>query len=118
MRLVEILISQPTTAGDRFPMSKEVGYADTASIGSATMRRFYFNLVHHDRGEPIGHPVEDRGQAIAVAQRFAIDIAENRQDCQERWSLIFRMILSIEVLSRTHIPAAQKNHASDDLRIL
>ena len=45
------------------------------------MRRFYFNLVHHDEVEPIGHPVADRGQAIAVAQRLAIDIAENRQDC-------------------------------------
>jgi hypothetical protein len=26
-------------------------------------------------------PSEDRGHAIAVAQRLAIDIAENRQDC-------------------------------------
>jgi hypothetical protein len=45
------------------------------------MRRFYFNLVHHDGVEPVGHPVADRGQAIAVAQRLAIDIAENRQYC-------------------------------------
>ena len=30
------------------------------------MRRFYFNLVHHDEVEPIGHPVADRSQAIAV----------------------------------------------------
>jgi hypothetical protein len=26
-------------------------------------------------------PSEDRGHAIAVVQRLAIDIAENRQDC-------------------------------------
>ena len=45
------------------------------------MRRFYFNLVHHDEVEPIGHPVADRGQAIAAAQGLAINIAENRQDC-------------------------------------
>ena len=56
-------------------------FIKTAPIGSARMRRFYFNLVHHDEVEPIGHPVADRGQAIAVAQRLAIDIAENRQDC-------------------------------------
>jgi hypothetical protein len=48
------------------------------------MRRFYFNLVHHDEVEPIGHPVADRGQAIAVAQRLAIDIAENRRRCRNR----------------------------------
>jgi hypothetical protein len=45
------------------------------------MRRFHFDLVHHDQADPIGHPVEDRDQAIAVAQRLAIDIAENRRDC-------------------------------------
>ena len=56
-------------------------FIKTAPIGSARMRRFYFNLVHHDDVEPIGHPVADRGQAIAVAQRLAIDIAENRQEC-------------------------------------
>src|SRR6202047_40377 len=56
-------------------------FIKTAPIGSARMRRFYFNLVHHDEVGPIGHPVADRGQAIAVAQRLAIDIAENRQDC-------------------------------------
>jgi len=63
------------------PPTDGLGYAGIASIGSARMRRFYFNLVQHDQVEPIGHPVADRGHAIAVAQRLAIDIAENRQDC-------------------------------------
>jgi len=44
----------------------------------------YFNLVHLDEVESTGHPVADRGHAIAVAQRLAIDIAENRQDCLGR----------------------------------
>src|ERR1700676_3681779 len=63
LRLVEIRLSQRTTAGDRYPMSKEalmipptdgLGYAGIASIGSARMRRFYFNLVQHDQVEPRG----------------------------------------------------------------
>jgi hypothetical protein len=45
------------------------------------MTRFHFNLVNRDVAEPIGHPVADRGDAIGVAQRLAIDIADNRQDC-------------------------------------
>jgi hypothetical protein len=43
------------------------------------MARFHFRFVDHDQLlETIGHPVDDRSQALAVAQRLAIDIAENR----------------------------------------
>jgi len=29
---------------------------------------------------PTGHPVDDRAQALAVAKRLAIDLAETRQE--------------------------------------
>jgi len=42
---------------------------------------FHFNLVSPGMApEPIGRPVDDGGQAIACAQRLAIDLAEERQD--------------------------------------
>jgi len=44
------------------------------------MPRFRFDIVD-DRHviAPTGHPVDDRAQALAVAKRLAIDLAENRQ---------------------------------------
>lgn len=45
------------------------------------MGQFHFNLVDQSRLiSPTGHPVDDYGQAIAVAKRLAIDIAETRQE--------------------------------------
>jgi hypothetical protein len=45
------------------------------------MKRFHFNLVKDDQViSPTGHPVDDRGQAFAVAKRLAIDLAETRQE--------------------------------------
>lgn len=42
---------------------------------------FHFSLVSPGAApQPIGHPVKEAGQAIAVAQRLAIDLAEERQD--------------------------------------
>jgi hypothetical protein len=42
---------------------------------------FHFNLVNDDQViSPTGHPVDDRDQAIAVAKRLAIDLAETRQE--------------------------------------
>jgi hypothetical protein len=42
---------------------------------------FRFSLVSPGAApEPIGRPVDDGGQAIACAQRLAIDLAEERQD--------------------------------------
>ena len=44
------------------------------------MPRFRFDIVDDARViDPTGHPVEDRAQAIAVAKRLAIDLAETRQ---------------------------------------
>jgi hypothetical protein len=45
------------------------------------MARYRFNIVR-DRQvvDPTGHPVDDRAQALAVAKRLAIDIAETRQE--------------------------------------
>ncbi|MBR1125075.1 hypothetical protein JQ628_26380 [Bradyrhizobium lablabi] len=44
------------------------------------MPRFRFDIVDGKRViDPTGHPVDDRDQAIAVAKRLAIDLAENRQ---------------------------------------
>ena len=41
---------------------------------------FRFEIADSQRViDPTGHPVEDRAQAIAVAKRLAIDLAENRQ---------------------------------------
>ena len=41
---------------------------------------FHLNLVERQHLlSPIGHPVHDRDQALAVAKRLAIDIGENRQ---------------------------------------
>jgi hypothetical protein len=45
------------------------------------MGSFHFKLVDH--GEVIsstGHPVDDRDQAIAVAKRLAIDLAQTKQE--------------------------------------
>lgn len=45
------------------------------------MPRFRFDIVDGDRVvDPTGHPVENRDQAIAVAKRLAIDLAETRQE--------------------------------------
>jgi hypothetical protein len=45
------------------------------------MRRFHFDIVDQRRViDPTGHPVDDRDQALAVAKRLAIDIAETRQE--------------------------------------
>ena len=42
---------------------------------------FHFNLTRAGTGpEAIGKPVGDSGEAIACAQRLAIDLAEERQD--------------------------------------
>jgi hypothetical protein len=42
---------------------------------------FRFHLVGPGLDpEPIGRPVDDGGQAIAYAQRLAIDLSEERQD--------------------------------------
>lgn len=42
---------------------------------------FRFNLIGPGtRRQPIGRPVEEAAQAIACAQRLAIDLAEERQD--------------------------------------
>jgi hypothetical protein len=55
--------------------------ATPAGLSSATMRRFHFNLVDRDRVvAPTGHPIDGREQAIAVAKRLAIDLAETRQE--------------------------------------
>ena len=44
------------------------------------MPRFRFDIVDGKRVvDPTGHPVEDRDQALAVAKRLAIDLAETRQ---------------------------------------
>jgi hypothetical protein len=44
------------------------------------MPRFRFDIVDDKRViGPTGHPVEDRDQALAVAKRLAIDLAETRQ---------------------------------------
>jgi hypothetical protein len=45
------------------------------------MRLYHFRIVDHDRLlDPTGRPVDDRDQALAVAKRLAIDIAETRQE--------------------------------------
>jgi len=42
---------------------------------------FHFNLVDQNgAAHPTGQPVNDRDQALAVAKRLAIDIAETRQE--------------------------------------
>ena len=44
------------------------------------MPRFHFDIVDDRRViNPTGHPVEDRAQALAVAKRLAIELAETRQ---------------------------------------
>ena len=44
------------------------------------MPRFRFDIVDARRViDPTGHPVDDRAQALAVAKRLAIDLAETRQ---------------------------------------
>lgn len=46
---------------------------------------FRFSLVSPGMApEPIGHPVDDSGEAIAYAQRLAIDLAEERQDLLDK----------------------------------
>ena len=48
-------------------------------VGLKGMARFHFRFVDQDqRLDTIGHPVDDRGQAFAMAQRLAIDIGERR----------------------------------------
>jgi len=45
------------------------------------MARYRFDIVHDRRVvDPTGHPVDERGQALAVAKRLAIDLAETRQE--------------------------------------
>ena len=45
------------------------------------MTRYRFDIVHDRRVvDATGHPVDDRGQALAVAKRLAIDLAETRQE--------------------------------------
>ena len=45
------------------------------------MGQFHFNLVDQNRLiNSAGRPVDDYGQAIAVAKRLAIDVAETRQE--------------------------------------
>ena len=45
------------------------------------MTRYRFDIVR-DKSviAPTGHPVDDRAQALAVAKRLAIDLAETRQE--------------------------------------
>jgi hypothetical protein len=45
------------------------------------MGHYHFRFVGHDRAlDAIGQPVNDRDQALAVAKRLAIDLAESRQE--------------------------------------
>jgi hypothetical protein len=45
------------------------------------MSHYHFRLVDQDRAFDVtGRPVDDRDQALAVAKRLAIDLAESRQE--------------------------------------
>lgn len=45
------------------------------------MARYRFDIVQDERVvDPAGHPVDERAQALAVAKRLAIDLAETRQE--------------------------------------
>lgn len=45
------------------------------------MVRYRFEIVQDTRMvDPAGHPVDDRAQALAVAKRLAIDLAEARKE--------------------------------------
>jgi len=45
------------------------------------MTHYRFDIVRDKRViAPTGHPVDDRAQALAVAKRLAIDLAETRQE--------------------------------------
>jgi hypothetical protein len=59
--------------------------------------------------EPIGRPVEDAGQAIAYAQRLAIDLAEERQDLLGKGVAVCVTDDTGKEFHREHIDSAQKH---------
>jgi hypothetical protein len=74
------------------------------------MRRFHFNLVDHDQVlGPTGHPVDDRDQAIAVAKRLAIDLAETRQEYLGKGFAVSVVDDSETEIHRESIDSAEKS---------
>jgi hypothetical protein len=72
--------------------------------------RFRFNLVnHHKVVDPTGHLAEDRAQALAMAERLAIDIAETRKDYLGKGYFVSVLDQSGQEVHRVSIDSAKKS---------
>ena len=71
---------------------------------------FHFNLTSAGTGpEAIGKPVGDSGEAIACAQRLAIDLAEERQDLLGKGYAVVVIDDAGKEIHREHIDSANKH---------
>lgn len=71
---------------------------------------FRFNLIGPGTApQPIGNPVEEAAQAIACAQRLAIDLAEERQDLLGKGCAVAVTDDAGREFHREHIDSAQKH---------
>ena len=71
---------------------------------------FRFNLVSPGTApEPIGNPIDDSGQAIACAQRLAIDLSEERQDLLGKGYAVTVTDDTGKEFHREHIDSAEKH---------
>jgi uncharacterized protein DUF6894 len=74
------------------------------------MRRFHFDIVDQPRViDPTGHPVDDRDQALAVAKRLAIDIAETRQEYLGKGYFVAVVDEDGDEIHRESIDSAEKS---------
>jgi hypothetical protein len=71
---------------------------------------FRFQLIRPGaEPESIGRPVEDAGQAMACAQRLAIELSEERQDLLGKGCAVSVTDDSGKEFHREHIDSAQKH---------
>ena len=74
------------------------------------MSAFHFAIVNDDRViDPTGQPVVGRDQAIAVAKRLAIDLAESRQEYLGRGYFISVIGSDAREIHRESIDSAEKS---------
>jgi hypothetical protein len=74
------------------------------------MSKYQFRLVEDSQVlEPIGRPIDDRNEALAVAKRIAIDIAENRQGWIGKGRAVAVVDESGTEIHRENIDSAEKS---------